>query len=60
MSIHGVCFDNGQSGNCNIKCEDFQNKKCEVYIEVIDAMNTSEYSLDEINEAKELYNLKGE
>jgi hypothetical protein len=29
MSIHGICFDNGQSGDCDMDCEIFLYGKCE-------------------------------
>ena len=29
MSIHGICYDNGMSGNCNTDCELFGDGKCE-------------------------------
>lgn len=34
-SIHGICFDNGMSGNCNFECEDFINNECDVKDEMI-------------------------
>jgi len=35
MSIHGICFDNGQSGKCDSDCEIFQHGDCEVADDVI-------------------------
>jgi len=35
-SIHGICYDNGQSGDCNFECEDFINGKCDVKYEMIE------------------------
>lgn len=29
MSIHGICFDNGQSGRCGLECELFLIGDCE-------------------------------
>ncbi len=34
-SIHGVCFDNGMSGNCNEECSQFQSGGCEVGEEIL-------------------------
>lgn len=36
MSVHGVCFDNCQSGRCNFECEDFQDGICDASEEVIE------------------------
>ena len=29
MSVHGICFDNGQSGRCDYQCEQFRGGDCE-------------------------------
>ena len=34
MSIHGICYDNGQSGNCNVECELFRSGECQAADEV--------------------------
>jgi len=36
MSIHGICFDTGQSGNCGMDCEQFLDGDCECPGEFID------------------------
>jgi len=35
MSIHGICYDEGQSGNCGIECEGFQDGKCDIPDEIL-------------------------
>ncbi len=37
MSTHGICYDNGQSGNCNSDCEQFQNGDCDVEEDIVKA-----------------------
>jgi len=34
MSIHGACFDNGQSGNCGFECSAFMEGDCEIQDEI--------------------------
>jgi len=36
VSIHGICFDEGQSGNCGIECRGFLNGECDVASELIE------------------------
>lgn len=36
MSIHGICFDEGQSGNCGIECRGFLNRECSIADEIVD------------------------
>lgn len=38
MSVHGLCFDNGQSGRCNSDCELFLIGKCEAGDEIVENM----------------------
>lgn len=38
MSIHGICFDEGQSGNCGTECEGFITGECEVPDEVLETV----------------------
>ena len=35
-SIHGLCFDEGQSGRCGIECEAFINGECDIPDEMAD------------------------
>jgi len=49
MSIHGECFDNGQSGNCGIDtCSMFIRGECHIYQEVVE--NLGKLSWDDIQE----------
>ena len=36
VSIHGICFDEGQSGNCGMECKGFMNGKCDMAEEIIE------------------------
>ena len=36
MSIHGICFDEGQAGRCGLECEGFLNYECEIPDEIIE------------------------
>lgn len=38
MSVHGICFDNGMSGNCNEECENFLLGSCSEGSNMIDIM----------------------
>jgi len=66
MSVHGLCFDNGQSGRCNQDCELFCVGKCEVGDEIVEHMY-NEMSPEEIEvelrcyiEDVKLFILRGE
>jgi hypothetical protein len=53
MSIHGLCFDNGQSGRCNEECEVFLEGDCdEGHAVAKAAFNT--WTPEEIKEELEL------
>lgn len=34
MSIHGICFDEGQSGNCGCNCRGFLDGECDIPEEI--------------------------
>lgn len=36
MSIHGCCFDEGQSGHCGLECRCFLASECTIADEVIE------------------------
>jgi len=36
MSVHGVCFDEGQSGNCGLECRGFIGGECPIPDEIAD------------------------
>jgi len=38
MSMHGVCFNNGMSGNCNIECSDYLKGECGASSEMIPSL----------------------
>jgi len=66
MSVHGVCFDNGMSGKCDVECEQFTDGDCpepdEVingWMEYITAEEQDQYLLVLYNEV-ELWLLRGE
>lgn len=44
MSIHGACFDEGQSGNCGIDCRVFLSGDCSIENEIV------ENCIDEVSE----------
>lgn len=56
MSEYSLCFINGQSGNCNSDCEQFQDGKCDVGVEIAyEAF--AYYTPDEIEELiNDMYN----
>ena len=35
MSIHGVCFDEGQSGNCGLECKGLADNECTIEDEIL-------------------------
>lgn len=37
MSIHGICFDEGQSGNCGLECRGFLDGECTIPDEIVEA-----------------------
>lgn len=39
MSVHGTCFDNGMSGNCNETCQDFLDGLCNEGANIIDELS---------------------
>lgn len=45
-SVHGVCFDNGMSGNCNITCSQFRDGGCDISNEVIEVYTKDELLVD--------------
>lgn len=49
MSIHGICFDNGNSGRCGIECELFMDGECEEVNEehLLDALDSDEITEDD-------------
>ena len=65
VSIHGICFDNGMSGNCNHFCEQFLDGDCDVGDTIVENMlNESspeviEESIAEIVEPVKLFTLRG-
>lgn len=34
MSIHGICFDEGQAGNCGLECQGFLEGECPIPLEI--------------------------
>jgi hypothetical protein len=65
MSVHGLCFDNGQSGNCNCDCGLFRGGECEAADDVIEDLYAT-ITAEEFNEliesqinAVKLFTLKG-
>lgn len=50
VSIHGICFDNGMSGNCNHMCEQFLDGDCGVGDTIVENM-LDESSPEEVEEA---------
>jgi len=42
---HGICFDNGMSGNCGLECEAFTNGDCDVAEELLD---NNDHQLDQL------------
>lgn len=36
MSIHGVCFDEGQSGRCGLECRGFLGGECDIADEIVE------------------------
>lgn len=52
MSIHGICFDNGQSGNCNADCGQFLCGECDVGPEIAEDL-FFQLTPDEITEKLE-------
>lgn len=34
MSVHGICFDEGQSGNCGLECRGFLDGECDIPQEI--------------------------
>lgn len=36
MSIHGICFDEGMSGNCGLECRGFLDMECDIVDEVVE------------------------
>jgi hypothetical protein len=51
MSIHGECFDIGQSGNCGVECPLYQDGECEDSTLVLEDLATKK----EIEEHIRLY-----
>lgn len=58
MSIHGICFDNGQSGNCNCDCEQFLEGGCAASSDIIDNAVRAGFSTEDIAEWCALYKPK--
>jgi hypothetical protein len=56
MSIHGLCFDEAQSGRCGFECRAFKQGECEIYKEVV---FNAPITFDDFQEASEYYNLEG-
>ena len=46
MSIHGICFDNGMSGNCNVECEILAD--CDERLNIIDDAILNGYTADDL------------
>lgn len=42
MSIHGECFDIGQSGNCGVECPLYQDGECEDSTLALESLSTRE------------------
>jgi len=57
MSKHGICYDNGQSGNCNIDCEEFLDGKCEAAEEVLENTDWSEHGIGNMIRLYNLYDI---
>ena len=36
MSIHGICFDEGQSGRCGLEGRGFESGQCDIPDEIIE------------------------
>jgi hypothetical protein len=36
MSVHGICHDEGMSGNCGFGCRGFQGGECEIPEEIVE------------------------
>lgn len=52
MSTHGICFDNGMSGNCNSECEEYLAGNCDAHAEFV----SDDMTVEEKREHYELYN----
>jgi hypothetical protein len=48
MSIHGECFDIGQSGNCGVECPLYQDGECEDSTSVLECLVTKKEIEDHI------------
>lgn len=65
MSVHGICYDNGQSGNCNCECELFEDGGCDAAGDVIEnlyaGMSDAEVNeiIEETIEPVKLFTLRG-
>ena len=53
-SIHGICFDEGQSGNCGYECRGFLNGDCDIPDEIIENCKSDfeEVLIDEYGELR--------
>lgn len=51
MSVHGVCFDEGLSGNCGLECRGFIDNDCSIPDEI------AEHYIDEYREELLVYRL---
>jgi len=58
MSIHGVCFDEGNSGNCGLYCEGHQSYECTIPDEILEHALEDGEDKDEILEFAEHYGLE--
>ena len=36
VSIHGICFDEGQAGNCGVECKGLQGGECDIEDEMFE------------------------
>jgi len=41
-SIHGICFDEGQSGNCGLECRGLLSNQCEIEDEMLESCSFNE------------------
>lgn len=56
MSVHGICYDNGMSGKCNILCEQFQAGECECAEDVLlAAIDSEEFDDEDLIEIINIY-----
>jgi len=53
MSIHGACYDAGQSGECGPECDVYQNGECHIE-EEIDDMVVHKYNKEKEQTVKPL------